>query len=116
MDIANMLTRKFPGLDGWSVINRGEGDVIEEWPTGKGAPPKPTKEQLQKWWDEEVSIELERERIAAEREQRYRQETDHLLYDALAKLNLPELTEWKQAREAIKSELALPSREVEIKR
>lgn len=105
MDIANILTRKYPSLERWSVVDRGKGQVIEEWPTGKGVPAKPTKEQLQKWWDEEVSIELERERIAQEREQRYRKETDGLLYDALAKMDAPELTEWKQAREAIKGEL-----------
>lgn len=116
MDISAVLSYVYPDLAGWEVVNRGNGDVIEKWPVGKGAPVKPTTEQLQKWWVEEVSIELERERIAVEREQRYRQETDPLLYDALAKMNAPELSEWKQARETIKSELALPSREVEIKR
>ena len=102
MDLSAILNYKYPGLEGWQVVNRGKGDVIEVWPEGVK---QPTKEQLQKWWDEEISIELERERIAAEREQRYKQETDHLLYDALSKLDLPELTEWKQAREAIKGEL-----------
>ena len=116
MDIANILTRKYPGLKGWQVVDRGKGEVIEEWPTGKGAPPKPTTEQLQIWWVEEIALEIEHERIAAERERRYRQETDGLLYDAFAEMELPELTEWKQAREAIKSELAYPSKEVVIKR
>lgn len=112
MDIASILTRK--GYTGWEVVQReGKEPEITRWPKGVK---QPTTEQLQKWWDEEVSIELERERIAQEREQRYKAETDALLYDALAKMDAPELKEWKQAREAIKSELAYPSKEVVIKR
>ena len=101
MDIANILTRK--GYEGWEVVQRdGKEPVITRWPKGVK---QPTKAELQIWWDEEISIELERERIAAEREHRYKAETDGLLYDALAKMDAPELAEWKQAREAIKGEL-----------
>ena len=107
MNLSAILNHKYPDLEGWQVVNRGKGDVIEVWPKGT---PKPTEKQLADWWPEVQEIR-ERERIAAEREQRYKQETDALLYDALAKLDAPELTEWKQAREAIKTELAYPEEE-----
>ena len=102
MNVALVLKSKYPDLAGWQTEDHGDGEKIVKWPKGVK---EPNEEELQKWWDEEVSIELERERIAAEREQRYRAETDGLLYDALAKLDAPELAEWKQAREAIKGEL-----------
>ena len=100
MDISAILNYKYPDLEGWQVVNRGNGDVIEVWPKGT---PKPTEKQLAEWWPEVKAI-IERERIAQERKQRYKQETDDLLYDALAKLELPQLDEWKAAREKIKAE------------
>ena len=107
MDIANILTRK--GYEGWEVVERdGKEPEITRWPKGVK---QPTKAELQTWWDDEIAVDLERERIAREREQRYKQETDGLLYDALAKLELPQLDEWKAAREAIKTELAYPEEE-----
>lgn len=38
---------------------------------------------------------------------RYMNETDGLLFDALAKMNTPELKEWQDARAKIKRELPI---------
>ena len=106
MDIALLLSCKYPDLEGWEVVN----NKITKFPGEK-----PTQKQLEAWW-REIEGDLRNKAISQEREARYRMETDGLLYDALAKMDAPELKEWKQAREAIKSELAYPSKEVVIKR
>jgi hypothetical protein len=105
MDISAILSCKFPDLADWEVVDKGDGQKITKWPKGVE---KPTQMQLQKWWEEEVAIELERGRIASERAQRYRQETDRLLFDGLAKMDAPELAEWQAARAAIKEDLKYP--------
>ena len=105
-DYAAIIVDLFPDLIGWSVVEN-KGKVEISWP--KDAPiPKPTLAELDKQWPE-VLAKLERERIQQEREVRYQQETDGLLFDALAKMKAPELTEWKQAREAIKKEIPYES-------
>ena len=109
-DYAEILTDLFPDLPGWSVVEK-EGKVTIHWP--EAAPiPKPTLAELDKRWPE-VLAKREHERIAQEREARYREETDGILFDALAKLaeREPDLQVWKQAREAIKKEIPYESEE-----
>lgn len=97
IDLAPTLSLLYSDLLGWSVVD----NEIVEWPDGV---PMPTDEELEQAWAEIQQERAERE-VREKRKQRYEQETDHLLYEALAKLDLPELSEWKQAREQIKSKL-----------
>ena len=108
MDVAAILNRKFPGVTGWTVVN----NQITKFPKDLT---QPDEKELAAWWDE-IEIELDRERIALEREQKYKQETDALLFDALAQLDIPELKEWQDAREAVKQELPYPDANLEIRR
>lgn len=103
MDISLVLTYFYPDLAGWEVVN----NEITKFPDGV---PMPTEAELKKAWKEVQRERAERE-VEQKRKARYEQETDHLLYEALTKLNLPELTEWKQAREAIKKEIPYESEE-----
>ena len=106
IDLAAVLERLYPDTAGWCVVEQ-EGKQEVTLPDGMKMP---TKAQIEQAWTE---IKIERERWEAEqaRKRRYEQETDSLLYDALAKMKAPELTEWKQAREAIKKEIPYESEE-----
>ena len=105
MDIDAVLDYLYPDLAGWSVVERnGKQEVT--LPEGLKMP---TKAEIEQAWKEIQAIR-EHNRITQEREARYRQETDGLLYDALAKLNLPELKEWQDARERVKKELPYPAK------
>lgn len=93
MDIARVL--EYLGYTNWQVVD----NKITEF-EGK----KPSEKQLQVAW-EELSVIIENERIDRERRQRYEEESDHLLYEALMKIDIPELTEWKNVRNKIKLDL-----------
>ena len=97
MNVARILLEKYPNTR-FSVVN----NEIRRWPEGVR---KPTQRQLEEWWPE-VERKIHNEQIRAERQQRYRAETDPLLFDALEELSerFPELQEWKQAKEAIRQD------------
>jgi len=97
IDIANCL--EYLGFEGWEVVN----NEITTFPNDVK---KPTQKQLEAAWVE-VQAKQEQKRIAEERRMRYVNETDGLLFDALAKMDNPELKEWREARARIKRELPI---------
>lgn len=100
IDISAVLIKLYPDLAGWEVVD----NKITKWPDGVE---KPTQAEIEKAW-EEIQQERKRNEIEIARKERYEKETDDLLYEALAKINAPELAEWKRARETIKVELPYP--------
>jgi len=104
MDLAKVLSYLYPDLAGWEVVDRGNGQEITKFPDGVK---KPTQKELADAW-KIVKAEQDKQQVQQEREARYRKETDPLLYDALAKMDLPELAEWQDARMKIKKELPKP--------
>jgi hypothetical protein len=100
IDIARVLDHL--GIEGWEVVERDGSQEITKFPKGVK---RPTQKQLADAWAEVQAIDTHGE-IEQARKARYEQETDNLLYDALAKLDLPELKGWKDAREKVKEELS----------
>lgn len=97
IDIARCLDHL--GYTGWSVVN----NEIVDFPEGVK---RPTQKELAKAWAE-VQAEDKRREVEQARKARYEQETDPMLYDALARLDLPELKEWREARAKIKQEIPI---------
>jgi hypothetical protein len=97
IDIARALQKLYPDLVGWSVVN----NEIVDFPKDVK---RPTQAELEQAWAE-VQAEDKRRAVEQARKARYEQETDPMLYDALAKPDLPELAEWKRKRDKIKKEL-----------
>jgi hypothetical protein len=100
MDLPAVLNKLYPGVAGIGTVN----NEISSWPEGLE---RPTKAQLAQAWREVQQERAERE-VVQKRRERYQAETDPMLYDALAKLDLPELKEWKAARDKIKLEIPKP--------
>lgn len=100
IDLAPTLSLLYSDLLGWSVVD----NEIVEWPDGV---PMPTDEELEQAWAEIQQEQAERE-VREKRRQRYQQETDDLLYEALEKVDLPELSKWQTARKKIKDEIPMP--------
>jgi hypothetical protein len=98
IDIARALEHL--GLTNWSVVEK-DGKVTV---TGIKLPPQ---EILDKAWAEVQALDAHRE-IEQARKARYEQETDPMLYDALAKLDIPELKEWRDKQKKIKRDLPKP--------
>ena len=67
--------------------------------------PKPTKKSLDDRWPE-VSYQLEKTQIEAERRARYQQETDGLYFEAMR--GDGDLTAWKAATDQIRADLPYP--------
>ena len=97
IDLPAVLERLYPDVPGIQTVD----NEITNFPKDLQLP---TKEQVEKAW-EEIKVEREYEQIRLERRRRYEQETDHLFFDALAKMDAPELKEWQDARKTIKSEI-----------
>lgn len=93
IDIAQLLTHKFPDLAGWEVVN----NEITQFPGEK-----PTKKQLEVWW-REIEGDLRNKAISQERGARYRAEADGLFFKWQA--GEIEKDVWLAARERIKKEL-----------
>jgi hypothetical protein len=95
IDIAQLLTHKFPDLAGWEVVN----NEITQWPKEVE---KPTQKQLTDWW-REIEGDLRNKAISQEREARYKAEADGLFF----KWQAGEIDkgEWLDARQRIKKEL-----------
>ena len=93
MDVAAVLSKKYPDLEGWEVVN----NEITKFP-GK----KPTQKQLEAWW-REIEGDLRDMAISQEREARYRAEADGLFFKWQAGEIEKEV--WLAARERIKKEL-----------
>jgi len=100
MDLAKVLSHIHPDLAGWEVVN----NEITKFPDSV---PEPTQAELDTAWAE-VQSQDRILGIREERKRRYREESDGLLFDALAKMDLPELAEWQDAQMKIKKELPKP--------
>jgi hypothetical protein len=100
IDLSSVLSHLYPDVPGWCVVER-DGEQEVTLPDGIKMP---SKAQIEQTWAE-IQAERAHREIEQERKSRYEQETDSLLYDALAKLDIPELKEWQDTREAIKLEL-----------
>lgn len=109
MDLSAVYYHLYPDIAGWSVVeNNDKTEVV----LPEGMKP-PTEKQIEQAWVEVQAIREQKETEQA-RKALYEQETDHLLYEALMKLDLPELKEWQKAREQVKK--SLPYQEVKYER
>ncbi|NLB54176.1 MAG: hypothetical protein GX811_00125 [Lentisphaerae bacterium] len=102
------------GIYTW-ILNRCEnGDMAKVVARLQQAGMKPpTEKQIEQAWAEIQAIREQKE-IEQARKELYEKETDHLLFEALMKLDLPELKEWQEAREQVKK--SLPYQEVKHER
>lgn len=109
MDLSAIYAYLFPDVAGWSVVeNNGKMEIT----LPEGMKP-PTEKQIEQAWAEIQAIREQKE-IEQARKELYEKETDHLLFEALMKLDLPELKEWQEAREQVKK--SLPYQEVKHER
>jgi hypothetical protein len=97
-DIARALEHL--GYTGWNVVN----NEIVDFPKDEK---RPTQKQLADAWAELQALDAHRE-IELARKARYERETDGMLFDALAELDLPELKEWRDKQKKIKRDLPKP--------
>ena len=105
IDLAAVYNHLFQNIPGWSVVER-DGEYEITLPDGVE---KPTKAEIEQAWREVQDVRQKRE-VKQARKARYEKETDELLYEALAKLDLPELKEWQDKRAQIKEELPFARR------
>jgi hypothetical protein len=94
MDIALILTRKFPGTL-WSCVNEDYAQL--DW---QDESPKPTKKQLEALWPE-VQLEVQTEQVEQARAVAYRETADPLFFQ----YQRGEVTEqvWLDAVAAVKT-------------
>ena len=102
------------GIYAWTLKRCENGDMAKVVARLQQAGMKPpTEKQIEQAWAEIQAIREQKE-IEQARKELYEKETDHLLFEALMKLDLPELKEWQEAREQVKK--SLPYQEVKHER
>jgi hypothetical protein len=99
MDIAMVLTRKYPGAL-WSCVNNDYAQL--DW---QDETPKPTKKQLEALWPA-VQYEVAYERVEKARAQAYRETSDALFFE-YQRGDATE-AEWLTAVQAVKDEHPYP--------
>ena len=93
MDIATILTRKYPGAL-WSCVNNDYEQL--DW---QDETPKPTEAELESLWPT-VQYEVAYERIEQARQQAYQQTTDPLFFKYQEGTATKE--EWLESKENIR--------------